>query len=228
MRRDIGYLKKIPVFADLGDDALLTIHQYSIERTYRRGTVIFFAGDRGEGFHYLKSGRVKIVRASGDGHEHIIKLIVPGEVFAEVLLFNNQPYPATAIAADDVCVGVIKNSDLERLVLSNNKLALQLIKALSQRLLYAQEKIKNLALDDVLARTADTLLRLGREQGRRGENGAVVITVDLTRQDLASLIGTTRETVTRTLGTLKRDDIIDLAGDDIVILKPEKLKTFIE
>ncbi len=228
MLGDIEYLKKIPVFADLGDDTLLTIHQYTIERTYRRGTVIFFAGDRGEGFHYVKSGRVKIVKASGDGREHIIKIIAPGEIFAEVLLFNSQPYPATAIAAEDVCVGVIKNSDLERLVLSNNKLALQLIKALSQRLLYAQEKISSLALGDVLARTAETLLRLGREQGRRGENGAIVVNAGLSRQELANLVGTTRETVTRTLAALRRDEVIGLAGDEIIILKPEKLKTFIE
>jgi len=225
---DIQYLKKIPVFADLPDDALLAIHQHSSERTYRRGAVIFFEGDPGEGFHYVKSGRVKIVKVAGDGREHIIKLLVPGDIFAEVLLFNSQPYPATAIAAEDAAVGIIRNADLELLVLANNKLALQLIKALSQRLLYAQQKITNLALRDVLARTAETLLRLGREHGRSGENGAVVIAVGLSRQELANLVGTTRETVTRTLSALRREKIIDFAGDDLIILRPEKLKNYTE
>jgi CRP/FNR family transcriptional regulator len=225
---DIQYLKKIPVFADLPDDALLAIHRHSSERTYRRGAVIFFEGDPGEGFHYVKSGRVKIVKAAGDGREHIIKLLVPGDIFAEVLLFNSQPYPATAIAAEDAAVGSIRNADLERLVLANNKLALQFIKALSQRLLYAQQKITNLALGDVLARTAETLLRLGREHGRSGENGSVVIAVGLSRQELANLVGTTRETVTRTLSALRREKIIDFAGDDLVILRPEKLKNYTE
>jgi len=225
---DIQYLKKIPVFADLPDDALLAIHQHSSERTYRRGAVIFFEGDPGEGFHYVKSGRVKIVKVAGDGREHIIKLLVPGDIFAEVLLFNSQPYPATAIAAEDAAVGIIRNADLELLVLANNKLALQFIKALSQRLLYAQQKITNLALRDVLARTAETLLRLGREHGRSGENGAVVIAVGLSRQELANLVGTTRETVTRTLSALRREKIIDFAGDDLIILRPEKLKNYTE
>ncbi len=225
---DIQYLKKIPVFADLPDDALLAIHQHSSERTYRRGAVIFFEGDPGEGFHYVKSGRVKIVKVAGDGREHIIKLLVPGDIFAEVLLFNSQPYPATAIAAEDAAVGIIRNADLELLVLANNKLALQLIKALSQRLLYAQQKIKNLALGDVLARTAETLLRLGREHGRSGENGSIVIAVGLSRQELANLVGTTRETVTRTLSALRREKIIDFAGDDLIILRPEKLKNYTE
>lgn len=222
------YLRRIPIFADLPDEALLAIHQYTIERVYRRGTVIFFEGDRGEGFHYVKSGRVKIVKATGDGREHIIKILTPGDLFAEVLLFNNQPYPATAVAAEDACIGIIKNSDLERLILGNNKLALQLIKALSQRLLYAQQKIKNLALGDVLARTAETLLRLGREHGRADEQGVIVITIDLSRQELANLVGTTRETVTRTLSALRKDKIIDFVGDKMVILKPERLKSYME
>ena len=226
--KDVQYLRKIPVFADLPDEALLTIHQYTIERVYRRGTVIFFEGDSGEGFHYVKSGKVKIIKATGDGREHIIKILTPGDLFAEVLLFNNQAYPATAVAAEDACIGIIKNSDLERLVLGNNKLALQLIRALSQRLLYAQQKIKNLALGDVLARTAETLLRLGGEHGRLDENGVIVIAIDLSRQELANLVGTTRETVTRTLSALRKDKIIDFVGDKMVILKPEKLKSYSE
>ncbi len=225
---DSQYLKKIPVFADLPDDALLAIHRHTVEKTYRRGTVIFFEGDPGEGFHYVRSGRVKIVKAVADGREHIIKLLNPGDLFAEVLLFSSQPYPATAVAAEDARVGVIRNADLEQLVLGNNTFALQLIKALSQRLLYAQQKIKNLALGDVSARTAETLLRLGREHGRPADNGAVVIKIGLSRQELANLVGTTRETVTRTLSALKKDKIIDFAGDSITILKPEKLKSYSE
>lgn len=223
---ETDYLKKFAVFEQLKDETLLQIHQYSIERTYRRGAVIFFEGDPGEGFHYVIKGKVKIVKATDDGREHIIKIMAPGEIFAEVLLFNSQPYPATAIVVEEARVGVIKNTDLERLVLANNKLALELIKALSKRLLYAQQKIKNLALGDVLARTAETLLRLGKESGRPGDAGAIAITIDLSRQELANLVGTTRETVTRTLGALKKDRIIDFDGDQLIILKPERLRSY--
>jgi CRP/FNR family transcriptional regulator len=217
------YLKKIPVFADLPDEQLSQIHQRTNERMYRRGAVIFLEGDPGEGFHYVKSGKVKIVKATDDGREHIIKLLSPGDLFAEVLLFNNLPYPATSIAVDDSCIGTIKNSDLERLILNNTMLALQLIKALSQRLLYAQQKIKNLALSDVLARTAETLLRLGQEHGVTGPGGEITIMLDMSRQDLASLVGTTRETVTRTLSSLKKEKIVDFDGQKLIILKPDKL-----
>lgn len=226
-RNELDYLKDVPVFVGLPDEQLQLIHNHTIERSFRKGMNIFFEGDAGEGFHYVKSGKVKIVRTSEDGREHIIKILNAGEIFAEVLLFNNQPYPATAVAVEASCVGVIRNTDLEQLILNNNLLALQIIKALSQRLLYAQQKIKNLALHDVLSRTAEVLLRLGREQGRKMENGAIEIILDLSRQDLASLVGTTRETVTRTLSSLKKDKIIDFDGQKIRILDVDYLTSLI-
>jgi CRP/FNR family cyclic AMP-dependent transcriptional regulator len=222
------YLRKIPVFAGLTDDQLIQIDQRINERIYRRGSVIFLEGEPGEGLHYVKSGKVKIVKATDDGREHIIKLLSPGDIFAEVLLFNNLPYPATAVAAEDSQIGTIKNADLEQLVLHNNALALQLIKALSQRLLYAQQKIKNLALNDVLARTAETLIRLGDEHGQRGPDGTIVLTMDLSRQDLASLVGTTRETVTRTLSSLKKEKVIDFDGQKLIILKRDILLRYVQ
>jgi len=225
--KDIQYLKHIPVFAGLPAEQLHQIHDNTTERVYRKGMVIFFEGDSGKGFHYVKSGKVKIVKMTDDGREHIVKIIGAGEIFAEVLLFNNQPYPATAIAADDSCIGVINNIDLEKLVLGNNELALQLIKALSQRLLYAQQKIKNLALNDVMARTAEALLRLSSEHGQAKPDGRIEVVIDLSRQDLASLVGTTRETVTRTLSALKKDKVIDFDGQKVIILDAATLKRLI-
>ncbi|MCX7780381.1 MAG: Crp/Fnr family transcriptional regulator [Negativicutes bacterium] len=219
----IDYLKQMPVFAGLTDDQLRAIHGKTTERFCRKGTVIFFEGDPGEGFHYVKTGKVKIVKIADDGREHIIKVLSPGDLFAEVLLFNNRPYPATAIAMEDSRIGIIKNSELEKLVLGNNALALQLIKALSQRLLYAQQKIKNLALDDVVARTAETLLKLARENGKGLPGGAIEINLDLSRQDLGSLVGTTRETVTRTLSALKKAKVIEIEGSRIIIPNLDRL-----
>ncbi len=223
---DYAYLKNIPIFSMLPDILLRNIHEKTALRSYRKGMVIFLEGEPGEGFYYVKSGKVKIMKMTDDGREHIIKILNPGDIFAEVLLFNSHPYPASAVAVEDSAVGVILNADLEKLVLANNKLALELIKALSQRLLYAQQKIKNLALNDVMARTAEMLLRLGREQGvERG--GAIEIMLDLSRQDLASLVGTTRETVTRTLMALKRDKVIEFNGHKIIILNPGQLRRMI-
>lgn len=223
----VQYLKQIPIFAALPESQLRPINAVTTVRTVRKGQVIFLEGEPGEGFHYVKSGKVKIVKVADDGREHIIKILNPGDLFAEVMLFNNHSYPATAIAVDDSTVGVIRNADLETLVLNNNLLALQLIKELSQRLLYAQQKIKNLALDDVAARTAETLLRLARDYGRLNSQGVIVINLDLSRQDFASLVGTTRETASRQLSLLKKEGIIDFVGSDILILKPADLHSLL-
>ncbi|SFL60135.1 Crp/Fnr family transcriptional regulator [Pelosinus propionicus] len=212
------YLREIPVFSKLPENQLEIIHNHTIERRFRKGMIVFHEGDAGEGFHYVKSGKVKVLRTSDDGREHIIKILGAGEIFAEVLMFNNQPYPATAVAVEPSCIGIIRNVDLEQLVLTNNELALQLIKALSQRLIYAQQKIKNLALNDVMSRTIEVLLRLSQEQGDIKDNGIIELALDLSRQDLANLVGTTRETVTRTLSSLKKDKYIDFDGQKIKIL----------
>jgi CRP/FNR family cyclic AMP-dependent transcriptional regulator len=222
-KKELEYLKEIPVFLNLPDELLRMIHNHTIERRFRKGMIIFLEGDKGEGFHYVKSGKVKVLRTSDDGREHIIKILDAGEIFAEVLMFNNMPYPATAVAVEPSCIGMIRNVDLEQLVLANNVLALQLIKALSQRLIYAQQKIKNLALNDVMSRTVEILLRLSQEQGSKLEDGVIEIALDLSRQDLASLVGTTRETVTRTLSSLKKDKIIDFDGNKIRILNMDYL-----
>lgn len=217
MEKEWEYLKRIPVFAKLPETQLKEIHHYTRERQVDKGTVIFLEGEAGEGFHYLKSGKVKIVKMSDDGREHIIKILNPGELFAEVLLFTSLPYPATAIALENSRVGVIANTDLEKLVLNNNLLALELIKALSEKLVYAQGKIKNLALHDVTARTAEVLLALSKEQGKKLANGTIEIDLDMSRQELANLVGTTRETVTRTLTALKKEQVIDYDGGRIRI-----------
>ena len=219
-----GYLKHIPVFAHLPEEQLKEIHHYTKVRQVAKGSTIFWEGEPGEGFHYVKSGKVKIVKMSDDGREHIIKILNAGELFAEVLLFTTVPYSAIVVAVENSQIGVIPNSDLEKLVLNNNSLALELIKALSEKLVYAQQKIKNLALHDVTARTAEVLLTLGREQGQQKADGSIEIELDMSRQELANLVGTTRETVTRTLTALKKEQIIDYDGGRIQIMDAECLK----
>lgn len=221
------YLRNVPIFAGLADDQLQLIDAKTQLRPYRKGEFIFFEGDPGRGFHYVHSGKVKIVKTADDGREHIIKILNPGDLFAEVLLFSERPYPATAVAVEESRIGLIQNADLEQLILQNNPLALQLIKALSQRLLYAQEKIKQLALNDVMARTAETLLRLAKEHGKENNGRGIEIQLELSRQDLASLVGTTRETVTRTLMSMKKDKLIEFKGQRVILLEPQELELMI-
>ena len=217
------YLKQVPLFSDLPTEVLQRIDIVVVERTCRKGETIFMEGDPGQGLHFVRTGRVKIVKTAEDGREHIIKFLKAGEIFAEVLLFNHLPYPATSVAVEDSRIGLIRNEDLEKLILENNALALLLIRSLSQRLLYAQQKIKELALQDVPARTAELLLRLSREQGHRDAAGKPLLELPESRQELAGLMGTSRETLSRTLSDFKRRKWISMEGNRIVLLQEEQL-----
>lgn len=221
------YLKHIPVFEELDAEELETIARVTLDRRYKKNMIIFMEGEPGEGFHYVKSGKVKIVKVAQDGREHIINILGPGEVFAEVLLFNKGPYPATAITLEDSAVGIIKNADLEVVVAANPGIALHLIKVLSKKLLHCQMKIKTLALSDTFARTAQILVKLSHQYGVQTERG-IQIDVEMTRQDLANLVGTSRETVTRALSSLKKDKVLDFEDQKIIILKMERLMQYRE
>lgn len=223
----LEYLKHLPIFEELAPADLAAINSVTTERRYKKNMIIFMEGEPGEGFHYVKRGKVKIVKMSQDGREHILAILGPGEVFAEVLLFNRGPYPATSVALEDSVIGVIKNMDLENVVAANARIALHIIRVLNQKLLHAQMKIKTLALSDTLARTAQILSRLSLQYGQRVPEG-IQINVDMTRQELANLVGTTRETVSRVLSSMKKDKVIDFADQQIIIKDEKRLNRYTE
>ena len=225
--QELEYLRNIPIFEELAPEDLAAIAQVTVERRYKKNMIIFMEGEPGEGFHYIKSGKVKIVQMAPDGREHIINILGPGEVFAEVLLFNRGPYPATSVALEDSVIGIIKNSDLENVVTGNSHIALHIIRVMSKKLIHAQMKIRTLALSDTLSRTAQILVRLSQQYGRP-VTGGVQIAVDMTRQDLANLVGTTRETVSRVLSSMKKDKVIDFAEQQIIILDEKRLGRYQE
>ena len=224
---EFEYLKHLPVFEELAPADLAAISQVTLERRYKKNMIIFMEGEPGEGFHYVKSGKVKIVKMSQDGREHIINILGPGEVFAEVLLFNPGPYPAAAVALEDSVIGIIKNNDLENVVAGNARIALHIIRVMSKKLLHAQMKIKTLALSDTFSRTAHVLIRLSQQYGR-AVAGGVEIDLDMTRQDLANLIGTTRETVSRVLNAMRKDKVLRFADQKIIIADEKRLDRYRE
>lgn len=224
---ELEYLRHIPLFEELPPADLAAINKVTIERRYKKNMIVFMEGEPGEGFHYIKSGKVKIAQMAQDGREHIINILGPGEVFAEVLLFNRGSYPATAVAIEDSVIGIIKNSDLENVVTENSRIALHIIRVMSKKLIHAQMKIRTLALSDTFSRTAQVLMRLAKQYGQPAAGG-IQIEIDMTRQELANLVGTTRETVSRVLSSMKKDKVIDLAEHNIIILDEKSLNRYVE
>ncbi len=217
------YLKQISIFSQLKEEFLQKIDSISIMRNYKKGRIIFMEGEPGEAFYYIKSGLVKISKVSSSGKEHILHILNEGHVFAEVNLFNNTSYPATAEVLEEAQIGLIKNSDLEKLIVENPEISLELIKYLNHRLIEAQNKVRNLALYDTFGRTAQALVKLADDYGKKTTKG-IELDLGISRQELANMVGTTRETVIRVLAAFKKEKSIELDKSNIIIKNIDKVK----
>lgn len=220
-------LKKIPAFTTLQEEDLKKIWDMTIERKLRKGAIIFMDGDPGDAFYFIKSGKVKIYKTTSDGRELIFTILSEGDVFAEVTLFNDIPYPASAEVLEDANLGMIRNHDLEKLVSGNAEIALRIIKVLNKKLFNSQQKVKELALGDTFMRTAQMIIKLSKEHGVETKEG-IELKLNLSRQELANMIGTARETVSRALGQFKKEGSIDISGKKIIVKDINKLKGWIQ
>ena len=223
--KNTDYLKHFTFFSGLQEEDLESISNITLERNYKKNMIVFMEGEPGEAFYYIKSGKVKIFRNYEDGKEHILHICGEGDVFGEATLFSNIPYPASASIYEDSTIGIIRNSDLEALIQNNAVFALKFIKVLAIKLVFAQNKIKDLAFNDVFARTASQLLKLSKEYGMESDKG-ITINIDLSRQELADMVGTTRETVSRAISKFKKEKSITEERDKLILLNIEKLKTW--
>lgn len=220
------YLAKIPLFHDLSPEEIDTIGGLARVRNYKKNMIIFMEGEPGEALYFVISGKVKISKTTEDGREQILHLLQHGDVFAEVVLIDGGPYPATAEVIETAQIGMLMNKEVENLVRSNADIAIKLLKIMSKRLRLAQRQVRDLALKDTYGRLAGMLLMLGKEHGTETDEG-VRIELPLSRQELANLIGTTRETVTRILGDFKKYKCIELEKQAIILIDRAKLKTWL-
>ncbi len=185
----------------------------AVEKTFQRGENIFFEGDKGIGFYMVGEGRVKIFKVSFAGKEHILHIFGPGEPFGEVPVFHGQPFPATAEALEKTVTLFFPRDKFVLLVEANPSLALNMLAVLSQRLRRFAGQIESLSLKEVPARLAGYLLYLSHEQG---ESDAVVL--DISKGQLASLLGTIPETLSRIFGKMSDEGLIQVNGRKISLL----------
>ena len=172
MQQYLKYLEKIPFFDGLADEELSMVAAAMVEKVYKKNALIFMEDDPGEGLFVIQQGRVKISKTSVDGREQILHILKDGDVFAEVVLFDQGVYPATAEAVEDTRVWLLRSEDMERLLQKQPKLAVKLLRLMSKRLRQAQLLIRDLALHDTCGRLAGLLLRLARREGEKEKAGA--------------------------------------------------------
>ena len=214
-----GILKQSFIFSSLKDDELAELAKLAIERSFVPDEFIFWDGDAPEWFYIIAEGRVKVVKHSSLGKEFIIAFFGSGEMFGEVAVFEDKPYPASAQAVAETKVLGIKRKDFLSFLAQRPQVALRIISVLGGRLRDAQSRLKDLAGERVEQRLARTLLMLSAKLGS---------TLPFTRQEVADMAGTTTETAIRFMSRLKDGGIIRSTRGKIIILNETKLRLLSE
>ena len=220
-------LRKAPLFRPLADTELQLIQNLIHKREYPKGSLIFIEGEPGEALFIIHSGRVKIFKTAPDGREQILNILKEGSVFAEVVLFDAGGYPASAQALEDSAIGMLKSRDMEAMLDKHPQLSIKLLRIMSGRLRRAQGLVGDLALQDAYGRLAALLLRAACQQPDKRTAEGIELNLTLTRQELASMVGTTRETVARILSRLQREGALKVQRNKITILSQEKLRKWL-
>lgn len=215
-------LRKIALLRGLPDRELKRVHAIATTQDFPSGSLIFSKSDSAEAMFLVLGGRVKIFCYSSARKRKTFAYLGPGEFFGEMAIISDKGRTASAQAVEPTRLMIIHKKDFKRLLLSDAKLCYALLQAVSERLRRADEEIESLLFRNILGRVSKTLFDLCQASGRK-VSGGVQLKDRYTHQELADLVGTTREPLSRALGILRRADVVDARKGLILIRDPQKL-----
>ncbi len=213
----------IPLFSGLNESEFTDIMAISQRKEYKKGALIFNEGDVGNGFYIVETGKVKIFKLSFGGKEQILHIYGPGKPFGEVPVFAGKNFPASALAVEASTLAFFPRKDFIARITDNPSLALNMLAVLSMRLREFTVMVENLTLKEVPARLASYLGVLMQEQ-----NTTDVVTLPVSKNQLAGLLGTTPETLSRIFNKMSGENLIDVDRGTISILDAQGLADMAE
>ncbi len=212
-----GLVRGVSLFADLEPAALASLERAAELRDFPVGAVIVSQEEPGESLFVLARGRVKVVLYGESGREVILSIFKqPGDFFGEMALLDDEPRSATVIAAERSRLLVLSRAAFQEHIAAHPRTALRVLTELSRRLRRADEVIGNLALLDVYGRLAGKLRELAASDGEEREDG-ILIRQRPTQAEIAAMIGTSRETVSRALSELARRGFLEMSGKKLLL-----------
>ncbi len=210
------------VLCSLQSEALQECNQHKTVNAYKKGQMLFYAGNQAYGLYCLFSGQVKLYKTGVDGRQQIVRIAGPGDLLGYRSLFSNEPYTATAEILEDATICCIDKNTFFPLLSKNPDMALDIIKKLSKELRQAEDMATSIAQRSVRERMAELLLMLRGTYGKPSQKG-VRIGLHLSRQELAEMVGITQETAIRLLSEFKSDRMIEVKDREITIVDSEAL-----
>jgi CRP-like cAMP-binding protein len=212
-------LRAIPLFQNLEERDLAEIAGLQIERRFPKGAVIFEEGTLGDYMYLIQEGQVKVTKMSEDGREKILEILGPGDFFGEMSVLDREPRSASIKTTRPCLLLALSRQDFLGLLRQNPDMSMALVVELSRRLRDADEQIRGLLFERVERRTRRLLQRLAREDAP-GQPDRVA-TPAITHQQLADLVGTSRETVTRVIKELKDEGWLTQLGKQYLLPRTE-------
>lgn len=202
------------IFGQLDETRAKTLFTDFQRRTYAKNSFVINAGDNSDCFYLIQSGKIKIIILDEEGKEVILSILDPGEHFGEFSLIDGQPRSASAVTMEESALLIVSKDQFRECLTKNPDIAERVMVSLTQRLRDADRKIEGLALYDVYSRLVRTLSDLSMEQ-----DGKLILPQRLTHQDLANMVGASREMITRILRDLAIGGYISIENREITLLK---------
>ena len=215
-------VRNAPLFLALDEEASVALRASMVEMDLTRGQVVFAEGDSGDRLYVIVEGKIKLGTSSSDGRESLLAILGPGEMFGELSLFDPGPRTATATALTETTLLGLGHDALGPWLNGRPGVAQALLKALSQRLRRTNENLSDLVFSDVPGRVAKALLDLNEKFGEKRNDGTYV-EHDLTQEELAQLVGASRETVNKALADFVQRNWIKLEPRAVIILDLDRL-----
>jgi CRP-like cAMP-binding protein len=220
---DIDHVRKAPLFSALDDDSAKALMESMTASHLERGDILFREGDRGDRLYVIGEGKVKLGIVSNDGRENLLAILGPGEMFGELSLFDPGPRTATATAVAETQLIALGHEDLTAFLSGRPVVAATMLAALARRLRRTNENLSDLVFTDVPGRVAKALLDLSNRFGRASEDG-ILVAHDLTQEELAQLVGASRETVNKALADFTTRGWIKLEARAVVLIDVERIQ----
>jgi CRP/FNR family transcriptional regulator, cyclic AMP receptor protein len=216
-------LRRAPLFEGLDEDNARVLRRQMTELRLNRGEHLFLEGQDGDRLYVVLDGKMKLTRAAADGRENLVSVLGPGEMFGELSLFDPRPRTSTASAVTDATLAALAHDALRPWLRERPEVSMHMLQALARRLRRANDLNADLVFTDVPGRVAKNLLDLADRFGQQEADG-LHVHHDLTQEELAQLVGASRETVNKALADFAARGWLQISARSVLILDAERLR----
>lgn len=216
-------LSEFSLFKELTDNELNEIAAISITRDWTKHSHVFLQGDPLESVYFIYNGKIKIYKSDINGKEQIVNIAKKGEMFPHVGFFRKGDYPANAQVLEPSTLIAVPIPQFENVLIENPELSIKVFKVLGEKIIDLQNRLEEQILNNTYEQIIKLLIRLAEKHGKDLKDGTFLLKAEFTNRDLANMIGTTRETISRTLTKMKKDQLIEEDKNGNMIFDRERL-----